>query len=42
MKTGTTAGFEARMMKFDEFNCLVALEEIQKKEDAYINPCSGP
>lgn len=42
MKTGTTAGFEARMMKFDEFNCLVGLEEIRKKEDAYINPCSGP
>jgi len=32
-QTGTTAGLEDRMVKFDEFNRLVGLEEIRKKEE---------
>jgi carboxyvinyl-carboxyphosphonate phosphorylmutase len=35
-RTGTTAGLEDRMVKFDEFNRLVGLEEIRKKEEEYI------
>ncbi len=35
-RTGTTAGFEDRMVKFDEFNRLVGLEEIRKKEEEYM------
>jgi 2-methylisocitrate lyase-like PEP mutase family enzyme len=35
--TGTTAGFEDRMIVFDEFNRLVGLEEIRKMEDEYMN-----
>jgi 2-methylisocitrate lyase-like PEP mutase family enzyme len=34
--TGTTAGLEDRMVKFDEFNRLVGLEEIRKKEEKYM------
>jgi 2-methylisocitrate lyase-like PEP mutase family enzyme len=34
-RTGTTAGLEDRMVKFDEFNRLVGLEEIRKKEEKY-------
>jgi 2,3-dimethylmalate lyase len=34
-KTGTTAGFEDRMMSFDEFNCLVGLERIREQEEAF-------
>ena len=36
IRTGTTAGFEDRMMRFDEFNRLVGLEGIREKEAAYI------
>lgn len=36
IRTGTTAGFEDRMMRFDEFNRLVGLEWIREKEAAYI------
>jgi hypothetical protein len=36
IRTGTTAGFEDRMMRFDEFNRLVGLEGILEKEAAYI------
>ena len=35
-KTGTTAGFEDRMMRFDEFNRLVGLERIREKEEAFL------
>jgi len=35
-QTGTTAGFEDRMMRFDEFNQLVGLEQIRKKEEAFL------
>ena len=35
-QTGTTTGLEDRMVKFDEFNRLVGLEEIRKKEDEYM------
>jgi methylisocitrate lyase len=35
-RTGTTTNFEGRMMSFDEFNQLVGLEAIRKKEDEYI------
>ncbi len=35
-QTGTTVGFEDRMVKFDEFNRLVGLEEIRKKEEEYM------
>ncbi len=37
-QTGTTADFEDRMMKFDEFNRLVGLEEIREIENAYMTP----
>jgi methylisocitrate lyase len=33
--TGTTAGLEGGMMNFDEFNLLVGLEEIRKRENEY-------
>jgi len=35
-KTGTTAGFEDRMMRFDEFNRLVGLERIREQEEAFL------
>jgi len=35
-KTGTTAGFEDRMMSFDEFNRLVGLERIREQEEAFL------
>ncbi len=35
-RTGTTEGFEDRMMKFDEFNRLVGLEKIREIENAYM------
>jgi 2-methylisocitrate lyase-like PEP mutase family enzyme len=35
-RTGTTASLEDRMVKFDEFNRLVGLEEIRKKEEKYM------
>ena len=35
-KTGTTAGFEDRMMSFDEFNRLVGLEHIREQEEAFL------
>lgn len=35
-RTGTTAGFEDRMVKFDEFNRLVGLEEIREIEEKYM------
>jgi len=35
-KTGTTAGFEDRMMRFDEFNRLVGLEQIREQEEAFL------
>lgn len=35
-KTGTTAGFENRMMSFDKFNHLVGLEAIRKVEKEYM------
>jgi 2,3-dimethylmalate lyase len=35
-RTGTTTGFEGRMMSFDEFNRLVGLEAIRKREDEYM------
>jgi len=35
-KTGTTAGFEDRMMSFDEFNRLVGLEQIREQEEAFL------
>ena len=35
IRTGTTAGFEDRMMRFDEFNRRVGLEGIREKEAAY-------
>lgn len=35
-RTGTTAGLEDRMVKFDEFNRLVGLEEIRRKEKEYL------
>lgn len=35
-RTGTTAGLEDRMVKFDEFNRLVGLEEIRRKEEEYL------
>lgn len=35
-RTGTTAGFEDRMVKFDEFNRLVGLEEIKEIEEKYM------
>lgn len=35
-RTGTTEDFEDRMVKFDEFNRLVGLEEIRRKEKDYI------
>jgi 2,3-dimethylmalate lyase len=34
-KTGTTAGFEDRMMSFDEFNRLVGLERMREQEEAF-------
>lgn len=36
-RNGTTAGYEDRMMKFDEFNRLVGLEEIREIENAYMD-----
>lgn len=36
-QSGTTEGLEDRMMTFDEFNRLVGLEEIRKKEDRYMS-----
>lgn len=35
-RNGTTAGYEGRMMKFDEFNKLVGLDEIRAIENAYV------
>lgn len=35
-RTGTTKGFENRMVKFDEFNRMVGLEEIRRKENEYL------
>jgi len=35
-KTGTTAGFEDRMISFDEFNRLVGLEHIREQEEAFL------
>lgn len=35
-RTGTTEGLEDRMVKFDEFNRLVGLEEIRRKEKEYL------
>ena len=35
-KTGTTAGFEDRMMRFDEFNRLVGLVRIREQEEAFL------
>jgi 2,3-dimethylmalate lyase len=35
-QTGTTAGFEDRMMRFDEFNRLVGLERIRELEEAFL------
>jgi 2,3-dimethylmalate lyase len=35
-QTGTTAGFEDRMMSFDEFNRLVGLERIREQEEAFL------
>jgi len=35
-RTGTTEGFDDRMMKFDEFNRLVGLEKIRELENAYM------
>lgn len=35
-RNGTTAGFEDRMMSFDEFNRLVGLKSIREIENAYI------
>jgi 2,3-dimethylmalate lyase len=35
-KKGTTAGFEDRMMSFDEFNRLVGLERIREQEEAFL------
>ncbi len=35
-ETGTTASLEDRMVKFDEFNQLVGLGEIRRKEEEYL------
>jgi 2,3-dimethylmalate lyase len=35
-QTGTTAGFDDRMMGFDEFNRLVGLERIREQEEAFL------
>jgi carboxyvinyl-carboxyphosphonate phosphorylmutase len=40
-RTGTTAGLEDRMVKFDEFNRLVGLEETRKKEEKYMRADEG-
>jgi 2-methylisocitrate lyase-like PEP mutase family enzyme len=40
-RTGTTAGLEDRMVKFDEFNRLVGLEETRKKEEKYMRVDEG-
>jgi 2-methylisocitrate lyase-like PEP mutase family enzyme len=38
-RTGTLAGLEERMVDFGEFNSLVGLEEIRKKERYYYHDC---
>jgi methylisocitrate lyase len=35
LRTGSIAGFQDRMIVFDEFNALVGLPEIRAEEDRY-------